>query len=137
MRESGWSTTARNPSSGAYGIAQFINGPSEYYQYGGNPNTAAGQILGFYNYIRQRYGSPSAAWAHEVNFGWYDRGGWLPPGLSLALNTTGARERVGGGPGSTYNINVGVLPGNEREAGRRIVDAIRRFEQGSGAGWRK
>src|SRR5262249_26682104 len=74
MRESGWSLTARNPSSGAYGVAQFINGPSEYYQYGGNPNTAAGQITGFLNYVRQRYGSPSAAWAHELQFGWYGRG---------------------------------------------------------------
>jgi hypothetical protein len=38
--------------------------------------------------------------------------------------------------GNTYNINVGVLPGNEREAGRVIVNAIRKFEQGSGKGWR-
>ena len=40
MREAGFNMFARNPSSGAYGLAQFINGPSEYYQYGGNPNTA-------------------------------------------------------------------------------------------------
>jgi hypothetical protein len=94
MRESGWSLTARNPSSGAYGIAQFINGPSEYYQYGGNPNTVSGQVIAFFNYIRQRYGNPGAAWQHELNFGWYDKGGWLPPGLSLAYNATGRPEQV-------------------------------------------
>ena len=108
MRESGWSMTATNPSSGAYGIAQFINGPSEYYQYGGNPNTVAGQVIAFFNYIRQRYGNPSGAWQHELNYGWYDRGGWLPPGVSLAVNTTGQPERVGGTGGNTYiTVQVG------------------------------
>ena len=51
MREAGFNLTATNPSSGAYGMAQFINGPSEYYQYGGNPNTAAGQAVAMVNYI--------------------------------------------------------------------------------------
>jgi hypothetical protein len=74
MAEAGWSLTARNPSSGAYGIAQFINGPSEYYQWGGNPNTAAGQIVAFYNYIASRYRTPAAAWAHEQAFHWYGKG---------------------------------------------------------------
>ena len=74
MAEAGWNLRARNPSSGAYGIAQFINGPSEYYQWGGNPNTAAGQIVAFYNYIASRYGTPAAAAAHEARFHWYGRG---------------------------------------------------------------
>ena len=30
MREAGFDLTAQNKSSGAYGMAQFINGPSEY-----------------------------------------------------------------------------------------------------------
>lgn len=98
-REAGFSMTATNPSSGAYGLAQFINGPSEYAQYGGNSTTATGQITGMLNYIAQRYGSPEAAWAHEVNFGWYDHGGWLKPGLTMAYNGTGQPEQVGGAPG--------------------------------------
>jgi hypothetical protein len=65
-REAGWSMTATNPSSGAYGLAQFINGPSEYAQYGGNSTTAMGQITGMLNYISSRYGDPEAAWAHEM-----------------------------------------------------------------------
>jgi hypothetical protein len=71
MREAGWNLNAKNPTSAAYGIAQFINGPSEYAQYGGNSTTAAGQITAFLNYVEQRYGTPEAAWAHEQEFGWY------------------------------------------------------------------
>jgi TP901 family phage tail tape measure protein len=109
MREAGYQLTARNPSSGAYGMAQFINGPSEYYQYGGNPNTAVGQLTGMFNYIRQRYGTPSAAWAHEQSAGWYDRGGWLPTGLSLAYNGTGRPEQViGPGGGGRLQLVVSV-----------------------------
>ena len=70
-RESGWSYDAENPSSGAYGIAQFINGPSEYSEYGGNADTIAGQVEAMGNYIEQRYGTPSAALAHENSSHWY------------------------------------------------------------------
>jgi phage-related protein len=91
MREAGFNMTAQNPGSGAYGLAQFINGPGEYATYGGNVNTAAGQITGMLNYIAQRYGSPAAAWQHELNYGWYDSGGWLMPG---GTNMTGQPEAV-------------------------------------------
>lgn len=94
MREAGWSTTARNASSGAYGIAQFISGPSEYAQYGGSSATAGGQIAGFLNYIKERYGDPIAAEAHEAQYGWYDQGGWLQPGMTMVMNATGHPEPV-------------------------------------------
>lgn len=94
MREAGFNMFARNPGSGAYGLAQFIDGPAEYYRYGGNPNTAAGQIIGMLNYIRQRYGNPLGAWAHELSAGWYDNSGWLGRGPTLAFNATGRREAV-------------------------------------------
>lgn len=83
MRESGWSMTAQNPSSGAYGIAQFINGPSEYAQYGGNANTLSGQLIAFFNYIKDRYGNPAGAWQHELNFGWYANGGATAAGWAM------------------------------------------------------
>jgi hypothetical protein len=94
MREAGFSLTAQNPSSGAYGMAQFINGPGEYAQYGGNATTYSGQAAAMVNYILQRYGTPAAAWAHEQQYGWYDRGGLLRPGLTLAYNGTGRPEMV-------------------------------------------
>ena len=127
MRESGWSLTARNPSSGAYGIAQFINGPSEYFQYGGNPSTIAGQVTAFFNYIKQRYGDPAAAWGHELSYGWYDRGGWLKPGLTLAYNATGRPEMVvpgssgGGYGGRTVIVNVQVGHGTHPVAAAREI----------------
>jgi hypothetical protein len=71
VAESNGTLTDTNPSSGAYGIAQFINGPSEYSQYGGNSTTLLGQLTAMANYIRQRYGTPSAAWAHEQSDHWY------------------------------------------------------------------
>jgi hypothetical protein len=111
MREAGFSLTARNPSSGAYGMAQFINGPSEYAQYGGNSTTAAGQAVAMVNYIKQRYGNPEAAWAHEQAFNWYsgggvagklfDKGGTLAPGWNPPMyNATGRDEQLANVTGS-------------------------------------
>jgi hypothetical protein len=94
MAEAGYNLTAQNPTSNAYGLAQFINGPSEYAAYGGNSTTAAGQITAMLNYIAQRYGNPAAAWQHELDFGWYDKGGWLQPGYTLAHNASGRPEQV-------------------------------------------
>lgn len=99
MREAGFNLRARNPSSGAYGLAQFINGPGEYAQYGGNANTAAGQIIAMLRYIMERYGNPEAAWVSELTRGYYDNGGPLHPGWTLAFNGTGSDEMVTPGAG--------------------------------------
>jgi predicted nucleic acid-binding Zn-ribbon protein len=94
MMEAGYSLTATNPGSGAYGMAQFIQGPGEYADYGGNASTAAGQAAAMVNYIAQRYGDPEAALAHEQADHWYDSGGYLPPGQTRAMNGSGVPERV-------------------------------------------
>jgi len=136
-RESGWNRFARNPTSGAYGIPQALpptKMPFAAQAAGGS--SAAAQIAWGLSYIKGRYGSPAMAWAHELQFGWYDRGGWLPPGLSLALNQTGQPERVGGGGNVTINVSVPVSA-NKAEVGRQIVEAIRLYEQRSGTGWRR
>lgn len=77
-RESGWDNTARNPQSGAYGIAQALgHGPSNQYPAGpANPppfgtSSATAQISWGLSYIKDTYGSPSAAWEHEQANGWY------------------------------------------------------------------
>jgi hypothetical protein len=75
MREAGYNIHAQNPTSDAYGMAQFINGPGEYAQYGGNSTTAAGQSVAMVNYIAQRYRTPQAAWAMEESAGYYAAGG--------------------------------------------------------------
>lgn len=93
-REAGFSLTATNPSSGAYGMAQFINGPSEYAQYGGNSSTAAGQAVAMVNYIAQRYGDPEAAWAHEQADGWYAAGGPVISAIKSATANVEQREAM-------------------------------------------
>jgi cell wall-associated NlpC family hydrolase len=99
MREAGYSLTATNPTSGAYGLAQFINGPSEYALYGGDSTSALGQITGMLQYIAQRYGDPLNAWAHEVAFGWYGGGGHVPGYASGGgVGSPGLTALAGSGP---------------------------------------
>ncbi len=68
-RESGWNNHAQNPHSTAFGIAQFLDGTWAPY----GPKTADPTLQIRYGlaYIKRRYGSPSAAWAHETSAGWY------------------------------------------------------------------
>jgi resuscitation-promoting factor RpfB len=66
-QESGWSITAANPKSNARGIAQNINGYGSDYE----EDNATSQITWGIDYIAQRYGSPSIAWAHEVENNYY------------------------------------------------------------------
>jgi hypothetical protein len=88
-QESGGNATARNPSSGALGIAQALgHGTScsggtlgnEYGpQYGltckqaqqANSGNATQQLRWMMGYIKSRYGSPAAAWQHETANNWY------------------------------------------------------------------
>lgn len=82
-RESGWNQFARNPSSGAFGIPQELgHAVSSAYLAG----DVAAQIQWGLDYIRGRYGSPAAAWAHETSVGWYQGGGVVPgyPGQAQA-----------------------------------------------------
>lgn len=69
--ESNGTLTDTNPTSGAYGIAQGITGPSWYAANGGSADTVDGQLTAMANYIAGRYGTPSEAWAHEQTQHWY------------------------------------------------------------------
>jgi hypothetical protein len=70
-QESGWSVTAENPGSGAYGIPQALPG-SKMASAGADWQTnAATQIRWGLTYIQGTYGSPCGAWAHEQADGWY------------------------------------------------------------------
>lgn len=70
-RESEWRVTARNPSSGAYGIPQSL--PASKMASAGSDwrTNARTQIRWGIGYIGERYGSPCAAWAHSESHGWY------------------------------------------------------------------
>ncbi len=70
-RESSWSWSAENSSSGAYGIPQSFPG-NKMAQFGSDwRDNAATQIQWGLSYIKQTYGSPSAAWANSNRYGWY------------------------------------------------------------------
>ncbi len=71
MKESGWNPSADNPTSSAYGIPQALPGSkmaSAGPDWMHNPAT---QIRWGLGYIRDRYGSPCAAWGHSQAVNWY------------------------------------------------------------------
>jgi hypothetical protein len=69
--ESGWSVTAENPTSGAYGIPQSLPGAQMASAGADWQSNAATQIRWGLTYIQGRYGSPCGAWAHEESANWY------------------------------------------------------------------
>jgi hypothetical protein len=69
--ESGWSVTADNAGTGAYGIPQALPG-SRMSSAGPDWQTSAQtQIKWGLEYIKDTYGSPCGAWDHEEATGWY------------------------------------------------------------------
>jgi hypothetical protein len=70
QRESGWNPLAQNPTSTAFGIAQFLNGTwkGTGIQKTTNPYQ---QIQAGLQYIKGRYGSPSNALAFHDQHNWY------------------------------------------------------------------
>jgi hypothetical protein len=69
--ESGWSVTASNPGTGAYGIPQALPGSRMASAGSDWQSDAATQIRWGLEYIKDTYGSPCAAWSHEEATGWY------------------------------------------------------------------
>lgn len=70
-RESGWNPNAVNKKSGACGIPQAL--PCKKMASVGSDYRTNGktQIKWGLKYIKNRYGSPSKAWAHSQKKGWY------------------------------------------------------------------
>ena len=73
-RESGWSNIADNASSGAYGIPQSLPAtkmPAAAQASPAGSSSPSAQIAWGLQYIKDTYGNPVNAWAHEVRYGWY------------------------------------------------------------------
>lgn len=119
-QESGWDSNAVNPSSGAYGIPQSL-GHGHPYDLGDAP----AQIAWGLNYIRDRYGSPASAWAHEQANNWYSRGGRMPFGGWFGNGGDLVTE-----PFSPLMIGVGDSPVPERV---KITPAHRAAHRGGGS----
>lgn len=70
-RESGWSSSAHNSSSGAHGIPQALPG-SKMAKYGSDwASNPATQIKWGLAYVKGRYGTPCGGWGHFKSKGWY------------------------------------------------------------------
>jgi hypothetical protein len=93
--ESGWRPTVANPSSGAFGLFQFLGATQKAYLPDKNPDPYIQGKAGM-KYIKDRYGSPAEAWEFWQNQSphWYDRGGMLRRGVSVNVNQTGEDEVV-------------------------------------------
>lgn len=76
--ESSWKPTNKNPSSGAFGLFQFLGHENdEYGKMGGYSTDPSQQAVAGLAYIKNRYGTPSAAlkfWQGN-NPHWYAKGG--------------------------------------------------------------
>ncbi|MDD9207634.1 G5 domain-containing protein [Georgenia sp. 10Sc9-8] len=70
-KESNWSHTATNPSSGAYGIPQSLPGSKMATAGADWRSNPATQISWGLDYIAGRYGTPCAAWGHSQAVNWY------------------------------------------------------------------
>lgn len=117
-QESGWNANAVNPSSGAMGIPQALGH--------GNPfplGQAAPQIAWGLNYIRQRYGSPSVAEAHERANNWYTHGGRL--GAAMLANTGGMLPNVAWGGWHGSGLDTVVTRPTLFGAGERGAERVK------------
>ena len=124
-----YNPNAQNPTSTAYGIGQFLD--STWATVGGH-KTSDGylQLQYMMKYIRQRYGSPNAAWAqyyaHPGGVGWYAKGGLVPGyaqgGLVPGYASGGTVARQGqtylnawrSRRGGHYALAVGPRPLNQQ-----------------------
>ena len=71
QKESGWSYTAYNASSGATGIPQALPG-SKMATAGSDWQTnASTQVAWGLGYIAAAYGTPCSAWSHSQSVNWY------------------------------------------------------------------
>jgi hypothetical protein len=71
LRESMWRVDATNPSSGAYGIPQALPGSKMATIASDWRTNPATQIIWGIEYMKDRYGSPCAAWSFKSANGWY------------------------------------------------------------------
>jgi hypothetical protein len=71
QKESGWSYTARNGSSGATGIPQALPGSKMASAGSDWATNASTQVKWGLDYIQRAYGSPCSAWSHSQSVNWY------------------------------------------------------------------
>lgn len=120
QKESSWNPNAKNPTSTAEGLFQFLAATRSAYGIKSGASVYD-QTLAGAQYIKDRYGSPAKALAFHNRNNWYsdggvyeagdstaspgsslpyngtmqyDSGGMLPTGLTTVVNLTGKPERI-------------------------------------------
>lgn len=93
QHESSWNPMAQNPHSSAFGLFQFLDST-----WGGTgiakTSDARLQAMAGAKYIQGRYFDPIGAQTFWQGHHWYDNGGLLQPGITMAYNGTGKPENV-------------------------------------------
>lgn len=90
--ESHWNPLAVNPSSGAFGLFQFLGSTLQQYLPDKNPDPGVQGNAGE-KYISDRYGDPIHAQQFWASHGWYDDGG-IAGGIGYMAKNTLKPERV-------------------------------------------
>lgn len=133
QHESGWNPAAQNPTSSAYGIAQFLDSTWAMTGFHKTSNPQD-QIAAGLNYIKMVYGNPATAWAawQARSPHWY--AGGLPETVFSRPTLIGVGEagpetvsvtpgrRYGGG--NTFIFNITAV-GTDRTAARQLLQSIR------------
>lgn len=116
QHESGWDPNATNPSSGAYGLFQFLGATKDKYLPGPDYSVPTQANAGA-RYIKDRYTDPIGAKAAWERQGWYDQGGYLQPGQTQVTNATGKVEPV-------FNPSQWDLLKKNITSSNRLVNAL-------------
>lgn len=114
--ESSWNPLARNPSSGAFGLFQFLGSTKDAYLPDENPNPLIQGRAGA-RYISDRYGDPIGARAFWEANHWYDDGG-VAVGDGIMLKKIIRPERV--------------LSARQTEAFESMLPLLERMDAGRG-----
>ena len=93
QHESGWNPKAQNPSSTAYGLFQLLNSTWAGTGIAKSSDPSRQGEAGL-KYIQGRYGTPLGAKSFWQAHRYYDSGGILPPGVTVAVNNTGLNETI-------------------------------------------
>lgn len=123
MRESGWDNTIRNPSSGAFGIPQAL--PESKLPPAGQASggaSASAQIGWGLNYIKNRYGTPSAALAFHNAHNWYGKGGSGIADKPQLIGVGDKREHVQITPATTQANPAGITGARAGAANSSITN---------------
>ncbi|MEX1142325.1 MAG: phage tail tape measure protein [Thermoleophilaceae bacterium] len=123
MRESGGNPAAVNPSSGAFGLGQFLGSTRDAYaKFGATSTNGADQIRAMAKYIADRYGNPTAALAFHGANNYYSAGG--AAGMSRKERERLARQR----PRMLGRGREQERGGDDRRpasVGQRVADSFR------------